>query len=121
MKLYVRRIIRKFEWNTQQVRESLVEDLKKLLDQAVREGHASTEEKSRKTKQLREWSRLAAYIGQTINAILKEYDEKEIKQRLKRIESQVEELRRKRGQIDGEVGTEDNKSGEEAEENRGSD
>jgi len=118
MTISVKRIIRKFEWNTQQMRESLVEDLKKLLDQAVREGYAGTEEKSRKTKQLREWSRLAAYIGQTISAILKEYDEKEIKQRLERIEQQMEELRKKRGQKDGEVGTEDNKPREEAQEDR---
>ena len=120
MTLSVRRIIRKFEWTTQQMRESLVEDLKKLMDQAVKEGYADVVEKSRKTKQLREWSRLAAYIGQTINAILKEYDEKEIKQRLERIERKMEELDKKRGQQGGEVGTEDNKPREETKEDRGS-
>jgi len=120
MTVSVRRIIRKFEWTTQQMREDLVEDLKKLMDQAVKEAYAEVKLESHKKKHLREWSRLAAYIGQTINAILKEYDEKEIKQRLERIEQKMEELGKKRGQLDGEVGTEDNKPREEAQEDRGS-
>jgi len=113
MTISVRRIIRKFEWDTQQMRESLVENLRKLLDQAVKEGYLSTEIRSQGRRQIREWSRLAAYISQTINAILKEYDEKEIKRRLEKIEQQLQELSKKRGQKDGEVGTEDKQSGEE--------
>ena len=94
-KLSARRIIRKFELNTQEMRQGLVEDLRKLMGQAVENASPETKKKAKKTKHLREWSRLAAYISQTINAILREYDEKEIKARLEKIELRLDILQRR--------------------------
>jgi len=110
-KLSARRIIRKFELNTQEMRQGLVEDLRKLMEQAVKNASPGTKKKAKKTKHLREWSRLAAYISQTINAILREYDEKEIKARLGKIELRLDILQRREDK--DELETQDRPSGEE--------
>ncbi|MCW3981734.1 MAG: hypothetical protein NWE81_01260 [Candidatus Bathyarchaeota archaeon] len=108
----IRWIIKKFELDTQTIRARLVTNLEALMQQAMDHAKASTKEKKKKTKHLREWSRLAAYISQTINSVLREYDEKEIKGRLTEIEQRLEALTQKREMKD-ELEKQDQNIGEE--------
>ena len=78
--------------DTQQSREEAVKRLTELAETCHQYGMTP----NRKTKASREWFRLEAYVYQTINAILREYDEKLIKSRLEEIWRRLETLEEKR-------------------------
>ncbi len=80
------------ELDTQQAREQAIERLTELAEICHEQGVAPT----RKLKTSREWFRLEAYVYQTINTILREYDERLIKARLDEIWQRLETLEDKR-------------------------
>lgn len=90
----IRWIIKKFEVDSQEIRVRLIHDLEDLMQRAVKQGRGAIKDGKRKTKHMREWSRLATYISQTINSILREYDEKQVKERLEEIEQRLDALAR---------------------------
>jgi hypothetical protein len=91
----IKKIIKRFDGDTQKIRGELILDLKTLAELAHDQA-TEIKERGRPTKQHRAWARLAAYISQTINSIAKEYDLMRIKEKLEEIKRMVEELERNR-------------------------
>lgn len=89
----IKKIIKRFDGDTQKIRGELILDLK-VLAELAHDQATKIKERGRPTKQHRAWARLAAYISQTINSIAKEYDVVKIKAKLEELKRLVEvELR----------------------------
>ncbi|RLC33241.1 MAG: hypothetical protein DRZ76_04550 [Candidatus Nealsonbacteria bacterium] len=74
--------------NTEELRERMIEQLRELMDIAHK--HSVDEELSVKERQ--NWARLEAYIAQTLNSIINDYDISNIKKKLNELKKLAEEL-----------------------------
>jgi len=84
-----------YRFSTLKIRREITRGLGELYDIALAYSKNSTLDLGEQER----WARLAAYIAQTINAIVTSYDAKEIKEIMKRVEEMVKrELR----EMDGE-------------------
>jgi hypothetical protein len=92
----IKKIIKRFDGDTQKIRGELILDLK-VLAELAHDQATKIKERGRPTKEHRNWARLAAYISQTINSIAKEYDLMKIKKKLEEIKRMVEKLERDHG------------------------
>lgn len=94
----------RFEVDTEKVRAKLIRDFEKLVKycleraKAPKEGEDGSPSVGRlskaELKDRREWARAAAYIGQVINSISKEYDSGKILAELNELRQMVEKLER---------------------------
>jgi len=95
----------RFEVDTEKVRAKLIREFEKLVKycleraKALKEGEEGSPSVGRlskaELKDRREWARAAAYIGQVINSISKEYDSSKILAELNELRQMVEKLERK--------------------------
>jgi len=95
----------RFEVETEKVRAKLIREFEKLVKycleraKALKEGEEGSPSVGRlskaELKDRREWARAAAYIGQVINSISKEYDSSKILAELNELRQMVEKLERK--------------------------
>ncbi|MCW4006190.1 MAG: hypothetical protein NWF04_06305 [Candidatus Bathyarchaeota archaeon] len=83
-------VTKKFDGDTQHIRASLIQDLKRLQEIAVNQ---VVSKRGPKGKEKQNWAKLAAYISQVINGVARNYDVAQIK-------SELEELRRVVGEMD---------------------
>ena len=79
---------RKYKIDTQRARELLIERLQETIEEA----HKRATAKYTPTEDRQTWAKLEAYLVQTLNSILKSYDELYINQKLREMEEIVEEL-----------------------------
>ena len=87
-KLITRRVRIKSGIAPQQYREQAVQQLTELANEA----HKRATAKYLPTKDRQKWSRIAAYIHQTVNSLLKAYDNHVINEKLEELNRRVEEL-----------------------------
>ena len=73
--------------DTQAMREEIVDKLKELI--AIAHDHAVNRELPSKVR--RDWSRLEAYLAQTLNSIMRAYDMVQIKQQLEELKRIVDQ------------------------------
>jgi len=78
--------------DTQAKREEAVRKLEELAEMAHK---YATDGKLTPSQRLK-WARIEAYIYQTINSILREYDQAEIKRRIEELKRMIEDELRKR-------------------------
>lgn len=97
-----------FILQTQQIREGLAEQLQRWITKVEHEAEAAEDPKVRA-----EWTRLLGFLSQTLNSVMKAYDQvrldediqrageilDEIKKLQEQIEEQEEELERKERQL----------------------
>ena len=83
-----RRVRIKSGISPQMYREQAVQQLTELANEA----HKRATSKNLPTKDRQVWSRIATYIHQTINLILKTYDNHAINEKLEELTRRVEEL-----------------------------
>ena len=88
----IAKLTKQLEIDTQKVRARLIKNLEKLFEVATEHANPETVGEKRKTKQIREWSRLAAYISQVINSVSKTYDLAKIQAELENLRRRIEEM-----------------------------
>jgi len=88
----IAKLTKQLEIDTQKVRARLIKNLEKLFEVAAEHANPETVGEKRKTKQIREWSRLAAYISQVINSVSKTYDLAKIQAELENLRRRIEEM-----------------------------
>ena len=81
-----RKAVKWYSFPTQVIRRDIVRGLGELYDIAV----AFAKDKSLDLKEREKWSRIAAFIAQTINTIINSYDEIKIEKSLDELKSRVE-------------------------------
>jgi hypothetical protein len=91
----IRQLRAKFDGDTQRIRGELILDLKVLMEMAQSQATFMKKGQWKKTKEHREWARIAAYISQIISNIAKGYDNVKIEADLKELERLIREQRAK--------------------------
>lgn len=101
----IAKVARRFEVDTEKVRARLIWEFEKLVKYCLKRARAPKEAEDgtpsagrlskAELKDRREWARAAAYIGQVINSISKEYDSGKIMAQLDELRQMVEKLERK--------------------------
>jgi len=83
-----RLITEKYVTNTKKVRERAIKQLQELADEA----HKRATNKYQSIESRQQWAKIEVYVIQTLNSLIKSYDQQKIMEKMEDLTARVEKL-----------------------------